>query len=122
MLLLTGLILSGIGECSGIGSYARSIGIEDASQIKGAEADYMAVLVSFVRAGVMTADEAKMEIHSEIMRLNEGSWSNAGMEGYRRATLRDHPGLRGYKRQCFWVDARKDVQCKGQPFISEIGK
>ena len=122
MALLAGLALSVIGGCSDVGSYARSIGIEDASQIKGAEADYMAALVSFVRAGVMTTEEAKMEFDSEVIRLNQGTWSSAGEEGYRRAALREQPGLLRYNRQCFWVDARKDVQCKGQLFISGIGK
>lgn len=82
----------------------------------------MAALVSFVRAGVLTTEEAKMEFDSEVMKLNEGTWSSARVEGYRRVALREQPGLLGYKRQCLWVDARKDVQCKGQLFISGIGK
>lgn len=99
-----------------------SLGLEDASEIKAAEADYMVALVSFVRAGVLTAEEGKMEFDSEVMRLNEGTWSSVRMKGYRRAAFREQPGLLGYSRQCFWVDARKDVQCKGQLFSSGIGK
>lgn len=108
--------------CSNVGNYAKSLGIEDASQIKGAEADYMVALRSFVRAGVLTDKEGQMEYHSEVMRLNEWMWSSPRLEGYRRAAIREEPRLLQYKRQCYWIDTRKDVQCKGQRFISGIGK
>ncbi|SPP65220.1 hypothetical protein [Nitrospira lenta] len=119
---LTLMLLLLLEGCTSVGSYATSLGIEDAAQIKGAEADYLAALAGFSRAGVLTPEEAELEYHSERMRLNEGTWSKARLEGYRQAVLRGQPRVHTYKQQCFWVDARKDVRCKGQLLISGIGK
>jgi hypothetical protein len=66
MILLTG--------CTDIGGYyAQSLGIESRSQLRKARADYQAALAGFANAGVLTEEEAKMELYSEVLKLNVGT-------------------------------------------------
>ena len=111
-LYLAIILLTG---CTDIGGYyAKSLGIESLSQLRKARADYQAALAGFVNAGVLTEEEAKMELHSEVLRLNvdtmDGEWS----AGYREEALRENPRFATYQPQCSWVGQREDVQCKGK--------
>lgn len=107
--------------CSSVGSYAKSIGITDPTQLEGAKADYMAALAGFIKTKVLSADEGEMEFHSEVLRLNEGTKSSAYLEGYRRAVSGEISRFSTYRSQCSWIGLREDVQCKGQRFIGEQG-
>jgi hypothetical protein len=108
------LVLAGCAEVGG--NYAKSLGIDTMSQLKRARADYQAALAGFVAAGVLTEEEAKMELHSEVLRLNVGTMTRTWSAGYRAAVVRENPRFSTYQPQCSWVGQREDIQCKGKRF------
>jgi hypothetical protein len=113
MILLTG--------CTDIGGYyAQSLGIESRSQLRKARADYQAALAGFANAGVLTEEEAKMELYSEVLKLNVGTMTEEWAAGYHAEALREHPRFATYQPQCSWVGQREDVQCKGKRFLADI--
>ena len=112
VLYLSIIVLTG---CSGVGgNYAKSLGIDSRSQLRKARVDYQAALASFVNAGVLTEEEAKMELHSEVLRLNVGTMTTEWSAGYREDAVRENPRFATYQPQCSWVGQREDVQCKGK--------
>ena len=123
-MILLGLYLSIIllTGCTDIGGYyAKSLGIESLSQLRKARADYQAALAGFVKAGVLTQEEAKMELQSEVIKLNVGTMTEEWSAGYRADAVRENPRFATYQPQCSWVGQREDVQCKGRRF-SEISR
>src|SRR5690349_318839 len=95
--------ISVLGGCSGVGSYAKSLGISDPFQLEGATADYVVALKGFLIAGLLTDAEAKMEYDSEVLRLNEGTKSNLWLKAYRREAVRENPRFVSYQPKCSWV-------------------
>lgn len=118
VLCLALIVLSG---CSDVGSYAKSLGIDNSFQLKRARDDYQVALAGFVNAGVLTQEEAKMELHSEVLRLNVGTLGGRWLAGYREAAVRENPRFSTYQPQCSWVGQREDVQCKGKRFMADLG-
>ncbi|HKU52856.1 MAG TPA: hypothetical protein VJQ25_10345 [Nitrospira sp.] len=117
------LLLIALAGCSDVGGYyAKSLGIESRSQLRKARADYQAALTGFVGAGVLTEEEAKMELHSEVLKLNVGTMTEEWSAGYHAEALRENPRFATYQPQCSWVGQREDVQCKGKRFIADISR
>ena len=116
-MILLGLCLSIIvlAGCSDVGGYyAKSLGIDSRSQLRKARADYQVALAGFVNAGVLTDEEAKMELQSEVLKLNVGTMTEEWSAGYRENAVRENPRFSTYQPQCSWVGQREDVQCKGK--------
>jgi hypothetical protein len=63
---------------------------------------------------VLTEEEAKMELQTEVLRLNVGTMSRSWSAGYREAAVRENPRFATYQPQCSWVGESVDVQCKGK--------
>ena len=111
-LCLSIIVLTG---CSDVGGYyAKSLGIDSRSQLRKARADYQVALAGFVNAGVLTDEEAKMELQSEVLKLNVGTMTEEWSAGYRENAVRENPRFSTYQPQCSWVGQREDVQCKGK--------
>ena len=111
-LCLSIIVLTG---CSDVGGYyAKSLGIDSRSQLRKARTDYQVALAGFVNAGVLTDEEAKMELQSEVLKLNVGTMTEEWSAGYRENAVRENPRFSTYQPQCSWVGQREDVQCKGK--------
>lgn len=122
MLLGLYLALMLLTACTDIGGYyAKSLGIDSRSKLRKARADYEVALAGFVNAGVLTEEESKMELHSEVLKLNVGTMTEEWSAGYHADALRENPRFATYQPQCSWVGQREDVQCKGKR-LSEISR